>query len=87
MVECSLVEDGSQLLFPAPPTLLIWVLCPSLFVKIFPFSRDPNHFTYSYRPVPLEGRLAIVTDAGQDVVDADVLLTSGTDADGQVVWS
>ena len=34
-----------------------------------------------------KGRIAIVTDAGRDAVDAEVLLTNGTDADGQVVWS
>ena len=51
------------------------------------FSPDPNHFTYYRRPVPPEGRLAIVTDAGRDAVDADVLLTNGTEADGEVVWS
>jgi hypothetical protein len=33
------------------------------------------------------GRLAIVTDAGRDAVDADVPLTKGADADGEVVWS
>jgi hypothetical protein len=35
---------------------------------------------------PKEGRLAIVTDAGRDAVDADVLLTNSTEADGEVVW-
>ena len=34
-----------------------------------------------------EGRFAIVTDAGWDAVDAMVLLTNGTKADGEVVWS
>jgi hypothetical protein len=63
------------------------ICCPAPFAKIFLFSSDPNHFTYLCRLVPHEGRLAIVTDAGRDAVDADVLLTSGTDADGQVVWS
>jgi hypothetical protein len=33
------------------------------------------------------GRLAIVTDAGRDAVDAAVLLTNSTMADGEVVWS
>ena len=61
--------------------------CPVPYSKIFLFSSDPNHFTYYRRPVRHEGRLAIVTDAGRDAVDADVLLTSGTEADGQVVWS
>jgi hypothetical protein len=72
---------------PETSGLLIWVLCPALVTKIFLFSADPNHFTYLCRPAPLEGRIAIVTDAGQDAVDVDVLLTSGTEADGQVVWS
>ena len=36
---------------------------------------------------PNEGRLAIVTNAGRDAVDADVLETNGTAADGEVVWS
>jgi hypothetical protein len=35
----------------------------------------------------MQGRIAIVTDAGRDAVDADVLLTNSTDADGKVVWS
>ena len=39
------------------------------------------------RPVPLEGRFAIVTDAGRDAVDADALLTNGAEADGEDVWS
>ena len=48
---------------------------------------DPNHFTESYRPVPLEGRFAIVTDAGREAVDADAPKTRALDADGEVVWS
>jgi hypothetical protein len=35
---------------------------------------------------PMQGRIAIVTDAGRDAVDADVLLTNGMEADGEVVW-
>jgi hypothetical protein len=43
---------------------------------------------YIYRhPVPQEGRLAIVTDAGRDAVDAEAPLTNGAEADGEVVWS
>jgi hypothetical protein len=37
--------------------------------------------------VPLEGRLAIVTDAGRDAMDADGPITNGTEADGKAVWS
>jgi hypothetical protein len=49
----------------------------------------PTQITSISDPVSshLKGRIAIVTDAGRDAVDADVLLTSGTEADGQVVWS
>ena len=36
---------------------------------------------------PLEGRIAIVTDAGLDAMDAAALLTNGAKADGEVVWS
>jgi hypothetical protein len=36
---------------------------------------------------PTEGRIAIVTDAGRDAVDAEVPITNGIDADGEVVWS
>jgi hypothetical protein len=42
------------------------------------FLTIPSHF---------EGRIAIVTDAGWDAVDADVPLTNGAEADGEVVWS
>jgi hypothetical protein len=38
-------------------------------------------------PVPPEGRLAIVTDAGRDAVDVEVPITNGAEADGEVVWS
>jgi len=37
---------------------------PVPFAKIFPFPADPNHFYIRSRPVPLEGRIAIVTDVG-----------------------
>jgi hypothetical protein len=51
------------------------------------FSADPNHLHIRRRPVPPEGRLAIVTDAGRDAVDVDAPLTNGAEADGEVVWS
>jgi len=48
----------------------------------------PNHPYNRSRPVPLEGRLEIVTDAGQDAVAAS---SAGDEsaylADGEVVWS
>ena len=34
-----------------------------------------------------EGRLAIVTNAGRDAVDAEVPITNGIEAYGEVVWS
>ena len=61
--------------------------CPVAKSKIFPFPFDPNHRLIPCRPVPNEGRLAIVTNAGRDAVDAKVLLTNSADADGEVVWS
>jgi hypothetical protein len=39
--------------------------------KICLFPSDPNHLHISRRLVPSEGRLAIVTNAGRDAVDAD----------------
>jgi hypothetical protein len=40
------------------------------------------------RPVPLEGRLEIVTDAGQDAVDAGGARDEGAfPAYGKIVWS
>jgi hypothetical protein len=61
--------------------------CPVPSAKYFRFAPDPNHFTYCRRPVPPEGRLAIVTDAGRDAVDAKVPITNGIAADGEDVWS
>ena len=53
-------------------------------ISVFPKSKS-NYMIR--RPVPLEGRFAIVTDAGRDAVDADALLTNGAEADGEDVWS
>jgi hypothetical protein len=49
--------------------------------------RYPKSLLKFPRPVPTEGRLAIVTNAGRDAVDVDALLTNGAEADGEVVWS
>jgi hypothetical protein len=43
---------------------------PVLFPKIFPFPSDPNQIYKPRRLTPREGRIAIVTDAGWDAVDA-----------------
>jgi hypothetical protein len=50
---------------------------PVRFQKIFRFKSDANHFTNCAISSHSEGRLAIVTDAGRDAVDAAVLLTNG----------
>jgi hypothetical protein len=50
-------------------------------------SRNRKSVYIHRHPVPLEGRFAIVTDAGWDAVDVDALLTNGAEADGEVVWS
>jgi hypothetical protein len=55
--------------------------------KIFCFSENPNQVYILCRPVPLRGRLAIVTDAERDAVDVDAPLTNGVEADGESVWS
>src|SRR5947209_846883 len=44
---------------------------PALLAKIFLFSNCPNQIYNPRRLVPIEGRLAIVTNAGRDAVDAD----------------
>src|SRR5882762_3092515 len=44
--------------------------CLPPFAKIFLFRLYPNHFYIHRRLAPLQGRIAIVTDAGRDAVDA-----------------
>jgi hypothetical protein len=44
--------------------------CPVPHEKINPFALTPNQIHISRHPTPLEGRIAIVTDAGRDAVDA-----------------
>jgi hypothetical protein len=44
--------------------------CPVLIAKKILFPLDPNQIHIPYRLVPHEGRIAIVTDAGRDAVDA-----------------
>jgi hypothetical protein len=51
------------------------------------FSPDPNQNYKLCRLVPPKGRIAIVTNAGRDAVDAKAALTNVADADGEVVWS
>jgi hypothetical protein len=47
----------------------------------------PNHWYILSHPVPLEGRIAIATEAGWDAVDVETPITNGAEADGEVVWS
>jgi hypothetical protein len=65
-----------------PPIGVSWKRCfteadqrdlgrPVPLAKICLFPSDPNQLHIPRRLVPSEGRLAIVTDAGRDVVDAD----------------
>ena len=63
------------------------ISCPALSAKIFPFLPDPNHRHILSHPASSEGRIAIVTDAGRDAVDADGALTNAPEADGKAVWS
>jgi hypothetical protein len=55
--------------------------------KIFRFAPDPNQLHIVSRPVPNEGRFAIVTNVRRDAVDALTLVTNSAKADGEVVWS
>jgi hypothetical protein len=57
------------------------------FRKNILFFRNENQRYIRSRPVPTEGRYAIVTFAGRDAVDADAPITNGADADGEDVWS
>jgi hypothetical protein len=64
---------------------LIWAVQSHL-QKYFCFSEIEIKL-YDSPSRPTEGRFAIVTDAGRDAVDADVSITNGAEADGEVVWS
>jgi hypothetical protein len=56
--------------------------------KIIRFAATPNQIYINSRPAPLEGRLAIVTNAGRDAVDADsAVRRPALEVDGEVVWS
>ena len=64
----------------------------SLILRHFLFSENyltpvPNHRKMIRIPSHQKGRLAIVTNAGRDAVDAEVPITNGTEAYGEVVWS
>ena len=72
------------------------VICPSgclpeyvssPFCKNILIFRKPNHLIQPSPPAPLKGRVATVTDAGLDAVDAEARRTGAPDADGEVVWS
>jgi len=78
---------------PGPDGQINNVLCAwpvrlsSPLIKNILIFRNRKSLVYFRRPVPLEGRFAIVTDAGWDAVDADAPITNGAEADGEVVWS
>ena len=55
--------------------------------KIFRFSRNANRAISTPIPSRSEGRIMIVTNVGRVAVDAEVPITNGTDAYGEVVWS
>jgi hypothetical protein len=61
--------------FVAHFTTLICPSCQSVAVGVIDLTpKSPASFRASR---PTEGRLAIVTNAGRDAVDADALLTNG----------
>jgi hypothetical protein len=55
--------------------------------KNISFRRSVETVLLIRHPVPIEGRFAIVTNAGRDAVDVAAPLTNGAQADGEVVWS
>ena len=60
----------------------------SPFAKNIPLSPSGKSSLQTRPSRPTEGRLAIVTDAGRDAVDADGASDEGAmSADGEVVWS
>ena len=59
----------------------------SLRKKYSDFPKPQITFISTAVHVPHEGRIAIVTDAGLDAMDAAALLTNSAHADGEVVWS
>jgi hypothetical protein len=63
---------------------LIWGVQSCL--KIF-LSENQKWWYLAHIPPRQEGRLAIVTNARRDAMDAEVPLTSGAEADGEIVWS
>jgi hypothetical protein len=65
--------------------LVTWLSSPiGKNISVFPKCKSSYMIR---RPVPKEGRHAIVTAAGRDAVDADAPITNGTEADGEDVWS
>jgi len=73
--------------YPAANNLQVFALKIGLRCKNISVPFEPKSPAYSVPSHPLEGRIAIVTDAGWDAVDAEALLTNSADADGEVVWS
>ena len=61
--------------------------CQALNKKMFRFIRSGNQRYESARLTRQEGRIMIVTNVRWDAVDADVPITNGADAYGEVVWS
>jgi hypothetical protein len=63
---------------------LIWVSGPGAKKSFFPKIGNCGNFHPSRSS---RGALAIVTNVGRDAMDAEVPLTSGAEADGEIVWS
>jgi hypothetical protein len=62
--------------------------CPVPAAKIIWFTADPNHRPIAVVSSHSKGRIAIVTNAGRDAVDASGAADESIDlADGEVVWS
>jgi hypothetical protein len=72
-VRATAYPSADLLICPTGKSVSLLIFCLASFAKIFRFPRRANHL-YTLAPSRLtQGRLAIVTDAGRDAVDAGAL--------------
>jgi hypothetical protein len=69
-VRATAYQRAILLICPTGKSVSLLIFCLASFAKIFRFPRRANHL-YTLAPSrPTQGRLAIVTDAGRDAMDA-----------------
>jgi len=60
---------------------------PNFRISEIALAARPKSVVYVSPSRSSRGALAIVTNVGRDAMDAEVPLTSGAEADGEIVWS